>query len=266
MAEKKTTSKTKAAAKEKETEKKTTKAAKAEETKETKKTAKTEKAKETTAKKTTKASAEKATKSAAKEKTAETKTAKKASETKKTSRTAAKTSRKKAEEQQDNDENGSIVLDDEMREKFTQKIRELLALGKKKQNTLDYNEISDYLKDLNLDEESLDKVLEHLETAGIDVLRMEENDVDLPDDDDVVLGEDDDVEVDMENIDLSVPDGISIEDPVRMYLKEIGKVPLLTAEQEIELAQRMEDGMIADMILENGGVDNLEIKEEEQEA
>ncbi|MBR5503789.1 MAG: hypothetical protein IKV87_05040, partial [Methanobrevibacter sp.] len=59
-------------------------------------------------------------------------------------------------------------------------------------------------------------------------------------DDEIILSEED--EVDVENIDLSVPDGVSIEDPVRMYLKEIGKVPLLSAEEEIELAQRMEDG------------------------
>jgi len=268
VAEKKTTSKTKAASKEKETEKKVTKSAKAEETKETKKTTKTAKTKEAAEKKTAKASEEKIAKAESKTKTTRAKTTKAQDATKPaktTAKTTAKTGRKKAEEVA-NADGDQPVIDDEMKEKFTQKIRELLALGKKKQNTLDYNEISDYLRDLNLDEEGLDKVLEHLETAGIDVLRMEETDVELPDDDDVVLGDEDDVDVDMENIDLSVPDGISIEDPVRMYLKEIGKVPLLTAEQEIELAQQMEDGMIADMILENGGLDGLEIKEEEQEA
>nr|WP_330376216.1 RNA polymerase sigma factor RpoD [Butyrivibrio sp. AE3004] len=159
----------------------------------------------------------------------------------------------------------SSDLDEETREKFLQKIRELLALGKKKQNTLDYNEISDFLRDLNLDEDNLDKVLEQLEAAGIDIIRMEEDvDVDIPDDDGVVLGDED--EVDMENIDLSVPDGISIEDPVRMYLKEIGKVPLLTADQEINLAQQMEDGMMAERIMEAGGADKVDVKEEEQDA
>nr|WP_330388435.1 RNA polymerase sigma factor RpoD [Butyrivibrio sp. ob235] len=180
----------------------------------------------------------------------------------------ASSSKKAAKEKEDTSAKGeqsSEGLDDETREKFLQKIRELLALGKKKQNTLDYNEISDFLRELNLDEDNLDRVLEQLEAAGIDIIRMEDDvDVDIPDDDGVVLG--DEEEVDMENIDLSVPDGISIEDPVRMYLKEIGKVPLLTADQEINLAQQMEDGMMAERIMEAGGADKVDVKEEEQEA
>ena len=276
---------------------KTTKAAK--ETKETKETAKKTAAKETTkkaaetktaSKKTTETKAAKkeetktTTKKAAKEiaekenKTAKTKAAKetsaketpakkaKADAVKEEKTTAKKTTKKKAEKA-DTSEKGSAdgVLDDETKEKFLQKMKEILAIGKKKQNTLDYNEVSDFFRDLPLDEDSLDKVLEQLEAAGIDVIRMDDAEVELPDEDDVVLSDEDDV--DMENIDLSVPDGISIEDPVRMYLKEIGKVPLLTAEQEIELARKMEDGMMADRIMEVGGVDKLdEIKEEEQEA
>ena len=62
-------------------------------------------------------------------------------------------------------------------------------------------------------------------------------------DDDIILDDEDEVEV--EKIDLSVPEGVSVEDPVRMYLKEIGKVPLLSADEEIELAQNMEDGAVA---------------------
>ena len=219
-------------------------------------------------------------KKAAKEEPAKKETTKKAAEKKETAKkTETKTAEKKPakekapakkavkakEETKEKAVQGSEDLDDETKEKFLQKIRELLALGKKKQNTLDYNEISDFLRDLNLDEENLDKVLEQLESAGIDIIRMEDDvDVDIPDDDGVVLG--DEEEVDMENIDLSVPDGISIEDPVRMYLKEIGKVPLLTAEQEIDLAQQMEDGMMAERIMEAGGADKVDVKEEEQDA
>ncbi|MCR5341966.1 MAG: RNA polymerase sigma factor RpoD [Butyrivibrio sp.] len=232
-------------------------AAKKDETKKTatKAASKKETAEKTTAKKTTEKKAAD---------TAEKKTAKAAKADKKEETKTSKAAAKKADSAPKTHES-SADLDEETREKFLQKIRELLALGKKKQNTLDYNEISDFLKDLNLDEDNLDKVLEQLESAGIDIIRMEDDvDVDIPDDDGVVLGDED--EVDMENIDLSVPDGISIEDPVRMYLKEIGKVPLLTAEQEIDLAQQMEDGMMAERILEAGTSEGLEVKEEEAEA
>ena len=141
--------------------------------------------------------------------------------------------------------------------KFQEKLTELLALGKKKKNILEYQEISDFFKDLPLDAEKMELVLDYLEHNGIDVLRISDDD----DDDEIILTEDDDVEV--EKIDLSVPDGVSVEDPVRMYLKEIGKVPLLSAEEEIELAQKMEAGAVATekiQILKN------RIEDEEVEA
>ncbi len=247
----------KTAAKKPETKKTEKKAAEVTKEKETKTTAKKTKTKaeEPVLEEIVEAAEKKASKSSAKKTKEETAKA-----------PAKKSGRKKAEEpaaeSEAADNNGE--LDEETKAKFLQKMKELISVGRKKQNTLDYIEVSDYFRDLNLDEENLDKVLEHLETAGIDVIRMDDVEVEISDDDEVVLSEED--EVDMENIDLSVPDGISIEDPVRMYLKEIGKVPLLTAEQEIDLAQRMEDGMMAERILEAGGADKVDVKEEEQET
>ena len=143
-------------------------------------------------------------------------------------------------------------MDENTKVKFDEKVKDLLNLAKKKKNVLDYSEVSDFFRDLPLEEEQFDKVLEVLDANGI-VCNVEipvENDLD---DEEINLSEED--EVDVENIDLSVPDGVSIEDPVRMYLKEIGKVALLSAEEEIEFARKIEDGAAAVEKLE--GLDKM---------
>lgn len=137
-------------------------------------------------------------------------------------------------------EENAAVETEETKAKFREKLKSLLELGKKKRNILEYQEISDFFRDMNLDEEKMEKVLDFLEANKVDVLRISDGD---DEDDDIILDDEDEVEV--EKVDLSVPEGVSVEDPVRMYLKEIGKVPLLSADEEIELAQKMEAGSVA---------------------
>ena len=192
--------------------------------------------KKTTAKKTT----EKKTDSAEKKPATAKKTtaARKPTTAKKTTSAAKKTTASKTNTEEKKTKDGMST--EEKEHIFTKKLQDLLDLAKKKKNVLEYKEINDYFKGLNLNDKQFSKILDFLESNNVDVLRDDVGgDDDLPEpDDDFIPSEED--EVDLENIDLSVPEGVSIEDPVRMYLKEIGKVPLLTADQEIELARNME--------------------------
>ncbi|MGN0438441.1 MAG: RNA polymerase sigma factor RpoD [Lachnospiraceae bacterium] len=146
-------------------------------------------------------------------------------------------------------EKNTQVFDEE---KFQERLNELLATAKKRKNVIEDTEIiAFFTKDFELTTEIMERIFEFLEQNKVDVLTIPGED-DEPDED-ALLDVEGAEEIEVDKIDLSVPEGTNIEDPVRMYLKEIGKVPLLSAEEEIELAQKMEAGDMAQSQLEEMG-------------
>ena len=118
---------------------------------------------------------------------------------------------------------------------FDERLKELVASSRERKDSMAFQEVIDYFSDIDLTEEQTEQIYDAMAKAHVDLLKIDDSDLE-----EEFLNSK--AEEEVPEIDLSIPEGISMEDPVRMYLKEIGKVPLLSAEEEQELAERIEAG------------------------